>query len=141
MTISTFSRYGLRALLRMSIMLNENGEKPVSLKIIAEKENISLKYLENIFSVLRKNNIITAKRGKFGGYVLSKPANETNIYTILNILEGNLSLSNCLIDKIECANEPDACIIRPFWKEINEMIVSKLKSKSLGDLVKDTLSK
>lgn len=140
MNISTFSRYGLRALLRMAITIKENGNTPVSLKSIAEQEHISLKYLENIFAVLRKNNIIKAQRGKFGGYILNQPAEQISIYDILKALEGKMTLTNCLIDKNQCTNDPSCCTTRNLWQDINNTIIDKLQQKTLEDLIHDNRS-
>ena len=98
MKISTFTRYGLRAIVRLAV-LNQKGEKIVSLKSIAKKEKVSIKYLEAIFSILNKNNYITAIRGKNGGYHLAKSPHKITTLEVIEVLNGQVALVNCVKSK------------------------------------------
>lgn len=86
MKISTKGRYGLRALVDLAINMESEN---VSIKTISERQNISERYLEQIFSLLRKGGIIVGRKGAQGGYSLSKNASELSISEILKVLEGD----------------------------------------------------
>ena len=91
MKISTKGRYGIRALIDLAINMNVEN---VTIKTISERQKISERYLEQIFSLLRKGGIIVGRKGAQGGYSLSKKPDEYTILEILRILEGE----NILID-------------------------------------------
>ncbi|MFR1215304.1 MAG: RrF2 family transcriptional regulator [Acutalibacteraceae bacterium] len=90
MKISTRGRYGLRAVIDLA-MQEEKG--CVSLAEIAARQDISFNYLESIFSYLRRAGIVIGTAGSLGGYTLSKTAVEMNLYDILKVLEGELSIT------------------------------------------------
>jgi len=136
MQISTFSRYGLRALVRLYNIIKIEG-KPVSVKRIAEEENISIKYLENIFSILRRSNLVVAVRGKFGGYKLSKPASEITAFMVIESLEGKIAPVNCILHPEECDNDHEKCTVRPLWQELNQKVETLLKSKNIEELAEN----
>ena len=126
MKISTRGRYGLTIM----IDLAKNYEKNtyVSLKEIAEKENISLKYLERIISLLNKANYLETSRGVNGGYKLSKHPSEYKIGDILRVAEGSLAPVSCI--ESFCSNKKN-CKTYKFWEGLNEQINSYLDSKTL----------
>ena len=129
MKISTKGRYGLRALIDLAINMDcEN----VSIKAISERQNISERYLEQIFSLLRKAGIILGRKGAQGGYTLGKDISELTIIEILKVLEGD----NIFIDineKVE--NELEDFINKNLWKDINILIKDYFSSITLEDLV------
>lgn len=131
MKISTKGRYGLRALIDLAINMNLEN---VTIKTISERQKISERYLEQIFSLLRKGGIIVGRKGAQGGYSLSKKPDEYTILEILKILEGE----NILID----VNNSDGNDIEDFvntrlWNDINGIINNYFKSITLQDLVDD----
>lgn len=136
MNISTFSRYGLRALTRLVIISRNDTSKPVSVKKIADDENISMKYLEAIFSKLKKCEVIKAIRGKYGGYVLSAPAKEITVFKILNCLEDDIALTQCVLHPDTCEKNKKSCTTHHFWRELNNNFINDLKEKHLYDLAK-----
>jgi Rrf2 family protein len=89
MKISTKGRYGLRAILA----LIRSGEKQVSLSAIAQKEDLSLNYLESIFSQMKRADLVTGITGAQGGYRLAKNPSEITVYDVLHTLEGNMSVT------------------------------------------------
>ena len=129
--ISTRIRYGLRALLELS--KDENG-KPVNLHNIAEKQNISHKYLESIFKLLKNNNIVRSVLGPGGGYQLKISPDKLTLYKIIMAIDGPFSTTDCVIDPLTCENT-DYCPARMFWVELQENIVLFLKSKTLRDIM------
>lgn len=131
MKISTKGRYGLRALIDLAINIDSEA---VSIKAISERQNISERYLEQIFSLLRKSGIIVGRKGAQGGYVLGKNINELTILEILKVLEGD-SIFIDINDKEE--NEVEEFINKNLWREINSKIENYFLSITLEDLVNE----
>lgn len=132
MKLSTKGRYGVKAMLDLAIYYDE---EPVSIKSIAERQKISEYYLEQLFSALRKANLIKSIRGAQGGYVLSRNPKDITIADIIEVLEGPIEISNCLEDK-SCDNI-DCCATRLLWAKIKNSIDSVTKSTTLQDMIDD----
>lgn len=134
MNISTRGRYGLRALADMALHATEG---PLAIRIIAERQNISESYLEQVFSTLRKAGIVRSVRGAQGGYEFNRPIQEITIGEILRILEGPISPVHC-VDTLTpgsgCEMEK-TCITRPFWEEMRDVINQFLDRTTLKDVV------
>lgn len=130
MKISTKGRYGLRALIDICIY---SSSEMVTVKSISERQGISERYLEQIFSSLRKGGIINAKKGAQGGYFLAKSAREFTIGDILNVLEGDL----LLIDIEKDENEIENFMSENLWNVINNKISAFFHSITLEDLAND----
>src|SRR4030067_2017947 len=118
MRISTKIRYGARAMLELA---SRYGEGPVDLKEIAGKEDISLKYLEQVIIPLRTAGLVKSIRGSKGGYSLAKPPSEICLNDVVEILDGAIQLLECLRDPKEC-RKADLCVTREIWKEASEAI-------------------
>ena len=125
MKISTRGRYGLRAVIDLA-MQEEKG--CVSLAEIAARQDISFNYLESIFSYLRRAGIVIGTAGSLGGYTLSKTAVEMNLYDILKVLEGELSMTG----SEEPENETD---LRDKYNTVLSLLVYKSDKKALSDLI------
>jgi len=134
MQISSFARYGLRAIIRLATM-SDNGSRVVSVKEIAEYENISSKYLESIFTTLRKGKFINSYKGKYGGYKLSRPAYSITTLEIMELLDEKLAPLNCRINKEDCSSKTGECTVMGLWKELDDSINSVLANKTLQDLI------
>ena len=130
--ISTKTRYGLRALLELA---GNRNSKPVNLQKISEKQNISFKYLENIFSLLKNNNVVRSIRGSKGGYVFAKSPDEINLYEIFIAINGPLSITDCVIDPSICERS-EKCPANKIWDEFQQKIIDFFKSKTLIDIMK-----
>ena len=134
MKFSTKGRYGLRAMLDLAI--NSSGDH-VSLYSIAERQNISENYLEQVFSTLRKSGLISSVKGAQGGYVLAVPASKIKVGTVLRALEGDLSVVD---EDVEGSSPEDAlknCIKVNVWDILNEGINHVVDSITLEDLVNE----
>jgi Rrf2 family protein len=131
MKISTKIRYGARAMLELA---SHYGEGPIELKEIAKKENISLKYLEQVINPLRGAGLVKAVRGSKGGYSLAKPPSEICLYDVVETLEGPLNLLECLRDSKVCQKVP-SCVTRDIWQEVSEAISKIFYSVTLEDMV------
>ncbi len=128
MKISTKGRYGLRAL----VYIGSAASERVSLKEISEKEDISLKYLEQIFSTLKKAEIVESVKGTLGGYFLSNYGRKLNIFEILKILEGEEKVSSDDKGKL---NSIEYTINNMVWEKIDDSLKKILESITLEDII------
>lgn len=133
MKLSTKGRYGLKAMFELS--LNQN-DGPVSLKVIAKKQNISDQYLEQIFSALKKAGLVKSVRGAQGGYLLNREPKDITVGDILTVLEGPVSLSDCLLDDEICENS-NICVTKVVWEKIKKGIEDVVESITLQDMIND----
>ncbi len=132
MKISTRGRYALR--LMIDIAMNDNGE-PVRVKEISSRQNISMKYLEQIISILNKAGYVRAIRGPQGGYRLVKKPSEYTAGMILRLTEGSLAPVSCLDhEDNECQRE-DICATLELWKRLDKAIRDVVDTVTLEDLV------
>ncbi|MDD4543964.1 MAG: Rrf2 family transcriptional regulator [Clostridia bacterium] len=138
MKISTKGRYALRIMIELA---QNKNDKPISLKQISQKQDISAKYLESIISILNKHNFVFSTRGINGGYVLSKEPSEYTIGSILRVTEGSLSPVNCLeCQPNRCIRSAD-CLTLPLWQNIGKMINDYLDSITLEDILNKNINK
>lgn len=131
MRISTKGRYGLRAMLDLS--LNSGGDH-VALSTIAERQNISQNYLEQVFATLRKSGLVKSVKGAQGGYILADSMNRITIGQILRALEGDLVVTSDNLDN-EKLNQVEYCLKTQVWDQINESIAKVVDSITLDDLL------
>ncbi|WP_027623303.1 RrF2 family transcriptional regulator [Clostridium lundense] len=132
MKLSTKGRYGVRAMADLAI---NYGNEPVSIKSISERQNISEYYLEQLFSSLRKANLVKSIRGAQGGYILSREPKDISIAEIIQVLEGPIDLADCTLDG-SCSNM-HCCSTRLLWTRIKESVDQITKTTTLQDLVND----
>lgn len=135
MKISTKGRYGLRIMIDLAVMGED--EIPVSIKDIAEKEQLSDKYLEQIINLLSKKELVRSIRGARGGYLLSKTPEEITVEDILMATEGSLAPVACAEDNEKCDKYCD-CATSIIWSEIYEAVVSVVRNITLRDLTERT---
>lgn len=132
MMISTKGRYALRVMLDLA----EHGkENYVSLKDVAQRQNISMKYLEMIVSVLNKGNMVKSQRGKAGGYQLSKMPSEYTVGEIIQLTEKTLAPVMCLEENADTCQRAGECMTLPLWKKLDSMINGYLNSVTLEDVI------
>jgi len=131
MKLSSRSRYGFRAILELAIAY---GSGPVRIKAIAEKQDISNKYLEQLMAMLKATNLIRSVRGPRGGYVLAKAPNQIGLREIFVALEGPLTTAECLEHPDYCPRCTE-CVTRQLWAQIHDAIMGVLDSTTLQDLV------
>ncbi|MBR6807571.1 MAG: Rrf2 family transcriptional regulator [Clostridia bacterium] len=136
MMISTKGRYALRILADLALL--SEGEF-ASVKDIADNQGISLKYLEAITSILLKAEFVESKRGRSGGYKLSKHPSEYSLLSIFKLTEGSISPVTCLDhDEVICGRESH-CLAYPLWQKMNSVLEDYLKNVTLADLITDNL--
>ena len=132
MIISTRGRYALRVMIDLAE--NGNGEY-IAMKKIAERQELSLKYLERILPVLTQNKIIEGIQGKGGGYRLTRKPEEYPIGEILRLTDGNLAPVSCLECNAETCPKRDTCKTLPMWSKLHGIIGDYLDSVTLDDLI------
>lgn len=136
MKLSTKGRYGLRCMLDLA--MNSNGEH-VALYNIAQRQGLSVLYLEQVFSTLRKAGLVKSVKGAGGGYSLADaPANIT-VGAVLRVLEGNISIVNSLSQ--EDSNQQNAlerCIRTTLWARIDDAISEIIDAVTLEDLAEES---
>ncbi|MGN1096391.1 MAG: RrF2 family transcriptional regulator [Christensenellales bacterium] len=133
MIISTRGRYALRVM----IDLAENGNgQYIAMKKIADRQGISLKYLERILPVLTQNGIVEGVHGKGGGYRLTKKPEEYRVGDILRLTEGNLVPVSCLEDGAPVCEMANDCRTLPMWKELYKLVNDYFDNVRLSDLLK-----
>lgn len=132
MKISTKGRYALRMLIDLAEH-KENGF--ISLRDIAERQDISKKYLEQIVPILNQSNILRTSRGFQGGYMLAQEPDKYTVGDILRITEGSICPVPCLEeDPIQCERSSD-CATLPLWQGLNRVISDYLDHITLQDLL------
>ena len=131
MKVSTKGRYALRMLLDLA----EHRGGFISLKEIAERQNISKQYLEQIVSLLNTSNILRTNRGKQGGYMLAKQPSEYTVREILRITEGNLAPVTCLEEDVNDCEKAAFCKTLPMWTGLQKVIDDYLGSVTLQDML------
>jgi len=131
MKLSTRGRYATRALLDLAL---HQEEEPVLLKDIAQRQQISLQYLEHLITPLIGAGIVVSTRGPRGGVSLAKLPEEIRLSEVIQLLEGSLA-------PVECVNNPgictrsELCVTRDIWSELKKAMNGVLKSTTLQDLV------
>ena len=130
--VSTKGRYALTVMVDLA-KLSDGGY--VSLADIAEKENLSMKYLESIISILNKGGLLQSLRGKNGGYKLARDPADYNIAEILLLTEGTLAPVNCIMqDGVQC-EKAATCSTLPLWAGLDNVIDKYLSAITLEDII------
>lgn len=133
MKISTKGRYALRVM--AYIALNSQEDKTISITELAERNSISVKYLEQIISLLVKHELLLSFRGAQGGYKLAKPAKEITIGEIMNSTEGILETVSCLNGNEKC-DMSETCLTVNVWAKLDKIVNDFFNSTTLEDVVK-----
>lgn len=137
MKLSTKSRYGVRAMFDMAY---HAGNLPAQIKDISRRQNISPRYLEQIFQDLKKAGLLKSRRGPQGGYSLSRPAEEVTVKEIVLAAEGELLLVNCVKglrkgnESLSCCDFDNQCLTQHIWAEGSRILGDYFESISLKDL-------
>ena len=133
MKLSTKGRYAVMA---MADLATIKDLKPVSLKEIAIRQNISLSYLEQLFLKLKNNNLVKSVRGPQGGYVLEKKAKDIKLLSIILAVNEEVKTLNCKKEsKKGCGGRTVKCITHNLWDDLEKHINGFFENKNLSDLV------
>ena len=131
MKMSTRGRYGIKAMLELALVYDTGM---MSVRSIAQKQKISELYLEQLFSILKKANLIKSVRGAKGGYSLTRTPKEITIKDIIDVVEGPVNISDCVEKDLSCDNL-DKCATRVLWVRIKDAIDSIFSSVTLQDII------
>lgn len=132
MRISKKSRYGVRMMLELAL---DYGKGYIFLKEIARRQEISEKYLSQIVLVLKSRGLVVSSRGARGGHMLSRPPAEISIKDIVESLEGDPGIVDCVRNPSICEKTVD-CAAAKLWRDLEKAVSDTLASKTLDDLVK-----
>lgn len=138
MMVSTKGRYALTVMVDLA-KLSDGGF--VSLADIAERENLSMKYLESIISILNKGGMLESLRGKNGGYRLARKPEDYNISEILLLTEGTLAPVNCIMQEGVQCEKAATCSTLPLWAGLDNVIEKYLSTITLDDIIRGNRKK
>lgn len=133
MTLSSRARYGVRAMFQLACHW---GEGPVALRTVAEEQELSLAYLEQLVGVLRRCGLVESVRGRRGGYQLARAPEDISVGTIIRALEGPIFVAACADpdpDFDECGRGA-FCVSRLLWMKVHRKIQEAFDSTTLADL-------
>ena len=137
MKLTSKGRYAVMALGDIAIF---DSQKPVSLRDISFRQKISLVYLEQIFSKLKKNNIVKSVRGINGGYILTKDPEQIKLSNIFSAVDEKVKTLKCKREsKKGCNGKLTKCITHNLWDDLEMHINDFFDKKNLGDLLKNNL--
>lgn len=131
MKLSTRGRYGTRLMVELA---RNYGKGPTSIAEISRKQEIPIKYLEQLIIPLKKADLVRSARGPKGGHMLSIPPEKINLWDILTLLESKSSLVDCLVDESVCSHTT-TCPVRPIWGKALNALIEIFRTTSLRDVV------
>jgi len=131
MKLSTRSRYGARILVDLA---RHNDQGPVQVGEISKRQDISVKYLEQLIRPLKQASMVTSVRGPKGGHLLAKNPAEISLGQIVRLFEGQSELVECISNPEQC-NMSDDCQVRLAWKDATRVLYEKLDSTTIADLL------
>ena len=136
MKLSTKGRYGLRAFIDLAV----SGEgQPVSIISIAQRQEISVSYLEKLMAKLKKAGLVESVRGVNGGYTIARPVEEISVGDVLRALEGDITPVECAgIGSSQQCTSSSQCVSKIVWKRINDSINETVDSINIGELVRES---
>lgn len=132
MMVSTRGRYALRVLIDLA---EQDDTGYIPLKEIADRQEISEKYLESILKILVKNGLLEGMRGKGGGYRLTRSPETYTVGSVLRLTEESLAPVACLEGQENSCHRRDSCRTLPMWQKLDELVNTFLDGISLADLM------
>ena len=131
MLISTKGRYALRVMIDLA---EHQADGFIPLKVIAQRQEISEKYLENIIKLLVKAKLLTGARGKGGGYQLAKSPEQYTVESILRVTEDSIAPVSCLDPDADACPHSAECRTLPMWRGLDKLITEYFENITLADL-------
>ncbi|WP_347487701.1 RrF2 family transcriptional regulator [Desulfoscipio sp. XC116] len=135
MRLSTRGHYGLKAMFDLA---EHFGTEPTPLKTVAERQNISDNYLEQLIAILRKAGLVKSVRGSQGGYILARNPDSITVGDIIRAMEGPIAPVDCVseVEPTEC-DQAEFCITRVVWTRVRDKLAEVMDSISLADMLRD----
>ena len=137
MKLSTRSRYGARILVDLA---RHKDQGPVQMSEISKRQDISVKYLEQLIRPLKQANLVTSVRGPKGGHLLAKNPEDISLGQVVRLFEGQADLVECVSFPEKCPMSDD-CQLRLAWRDATEVLYEKLDATSISDLMNGDYSK
>jgi Rrf2 family cysteine metabolism transcriptional repressor len=139
MNFSAKTEYGVRLMVELG---RHKSDEPVSLKAIAEAEQLPLSYLEHVVADLKRARLVVATRGAHGGYRLSRPASQISMDEVVTALEGTIAPMECFVtlptQRVTCSHELDlgrSCATKLLWTRVQGGVIKALQGTTLDELV------
>lgn len=132
MMVSTKGRYALRVMIDLA---QHGGEQCISLRDIAGRQQISVKYLEAVMAILNRAGLVVSHMGKNGGYKLARRPDQYMVGEILQITEGVIAPVSCLECEDNKCERAQSCVTLPMWRELKHIISDYLDHITLEDLI------
>ncbi len=132
MKLSTRSRYGTRILVDLALHRNQG---PVQMGEISKRQDISVKYLEQLIRPLKQADLVTSVRGPKGGHLLAKKPEDITLGQIVRLFEGQSELVECISNPEKCSMSHD-CQVRLAWGDATRVLYEKLDNTTIADLMK-----
>jgi Rrf2 family protein len=132
MKVNTKIRYGVRTMVEIALHWDKKG---VYQREIAEKQDISFKYLDHIISSLKASGLIINAEGRGSGYKLARNPEKITVYDIYRAFDSDLKIIDCLSEDGDCKRDP-ICATKDFWNQFNSHMIEFLNSTTIGDLAK-----
>ncbi len=136
MMVSTKGRYALRVMLDLC---QHAGDGFVSLKTVSQRQDISMKYLEAIVATLQKGGLLESRRGKEGGYRLTRKTEEYTVGDVVKLTEGSIAPVACLESCINTCERSPSCPTLPMWIKLEGIVSEYLDGVTLKDLLENTI--
>ena len=138
MKLSMRTRYGIRAMLELAV---NHSNRPLQIKVIGHRQDISVKYLEQLMAILKSAGLVRSIRGAKGGYILARNPDQIKLSDVFNAFEGHSAITaECVEDESCCARAAE-CVARWVWGRVQLSIETVLQSITLQDLVDRTKNK
>lgn len=134
MKISTKGRYALRLMLDLAVY---GGEDYIPLKMVSKRQEISVKYLEQLITILSRGGFVLSSRGAQGGYKLAKPAQQYTVGDILRLMEGNLAPVACLEQAENTCPRVEQCVTLSVWEKVQAAVENVVDGVTLADLAEE----
>jgi Rrf2 family cysteine metabolism transcriptional repressor len=135
MKLSTKGRYGVKAMFDLALHANGN---PIPLRMVAQRQDISESYLEQLISGLRKAGLVKSIRGAQGGYMLATSPDKITVGQIIRVLEGSMAPADCVVeDDFDSCEKAEGCVIRIVWERIRDSINEVVDSITLQDMLEN----
>lgn len=135
MKLSTKGRYGVKAMFDLALHANGN---PIPLRMVAQRQDISESYLEQLISGLRKAGLVKSIRGAQGGYMLATSPDKITVGQIIRVLEGSMAPADCVVeDDFDNCEKAEGCVIRIVWERIRDSINEVVDSITLQDMLEN----
>jgi len=136
MKLSTRSRYGTRILVDLA---RHHDQGPIQIGEISKRQDISVKYLEQLIRPLKQANLVTSVRGPKGGHLLAKKPEDISLGQIVRLFEGQSELVECISHPEKCSMSED-CQVRLAWQDATRVLYEKLDNTTIADLVNSNYS-